>query len=49
MRVSWLFGALVTFGIGYLLTMTLIGAILGLPLMGLSLLILLGGIFLPNN
>ena len=44
MRTSWLVGALICFIIGIILTITIIGAIIGVPLIILSLVLLL----LPN-
>jgi hypothetical protein len=49
MRVNWLIGALVCFLIGYYLTITFIGAIIGLPLIVISLIILVIGIILPQK
>ena len=49
MRTSWLIGALITFIIGFILTMTFIGAILGIPLIVLSLVLLVIGIVLPGK
>lgn len=44
-----MFGALVIFIIGIILSITLIGAIIGVPLIVISLIILFIGIFLPNS
>lgn len=49
MRTSWIIGALVCFLIGYILTTTLIGAVLGIPLILLSLLLLIIGIIIPGK
>lgn len=49
MRISWLIGALVCFLIGYLLTLTIIGAVIGIPLIILSLIILVVGIIIPGK
>lgn len=48
MRSSWLLGALVCFIIGIALTKTIIGAVIGIPLILLSLLFLILGIILPE-
>ncbi len=49
MRTSWLFGALVTFVIGVILSITIIGAIIGIPLIILSLFLLIIGFFVPSQ
>ena len=49
MRSSWMFGALVIFIIGLILTLTLIGAVIGVPLIILSVIILIIGIFVPGK
>ena len=49
MRTSWLFGALVCFIIGIVLTKTIIGAPIGLPLIILSIIILILGILIPEK
>ncbi len=49
MRTSWLFGAFVSFIIGLILTITLIGAIIGIPLMILGLILLFIGIIIPGQ
>ncbi len=49
MRISWLIGAIVCFFMGYLLTITLIGAVIGIPLIILSLFILIIGIIIPGK
>ena len=49
MRVSWLIGALVTFVIGYILTTTIIGAILGIPLILISIIILFLAFLIPEK
>lgn len=49
MRSSWLFGALVCFIIGLVLTITLIGAVVGVPLIILSLILLIIGIIIPGQ
>lgn len=46
MRTSWLVTALVLFLIGLILTSTIIGAIVGIPLIFISLILLIVGIFL---
>ncbi|PIN73719.1 hypothetical protein COV20_05865 [Candidatus Woesearchaeota archaeon CG10_big_fil_rev_8_21_14_0_10_45_16] len=47
MRTSWLVGSLITFIIGFILTITIVGAVLGIPLLSLSIIILIIGLFLP--
>ncbi|MBM3231811.1 hypothetical protein FJZ21_00320 [Candidatus Pacearchaeota archaeon] len=49
MRTSWIIGALVCFLIGYILTTTIVGAILGIPLILLSLFLLIVGIIIPGK
>jgi hypothetical protein len=49
MRTSWLIGALVTFVIGWFLTSTIIGAIIGIPLIGISVCILVLGLIIPGK
>lgn len=49
MRTSWLIGALVAVIIGYLFSITIIGAIIGVPLILLGLFLLIVGIFLPEK
>ncbi|MEK6894206.1 MAG: hypothetical protein AABX10_01970 [Nanoarchaeota archaeon] len=49
MRTSWLIGALVCFSMGYLLTITIIGAVVGIPLIILSLFIIIIGIIIPGK
>ena len=49
MKTSWLIGALVSFIIGMSLTMTIIGAIIGIPLILLSIFLLIFGILLSGN
>ncbi len=49
MRTSWLVGAVICFFIGLVLTFTVIGAIIGIPLIILSILLLLLGIILPGQ
>ena len=44
-----MFGALVIFIIGLILTLTLIGAVIGVPLIILSVIILIIGIFVPDR
>ena len=44
-----MFGALVIFIIGLILTLTLIGAVIGVPLIILSVIILIIGIFVPGR
>ncbi len=49
MRTSWLFGSFVTFIIGVILTITIIGAIIGIPLIILSILLLIISFFVPGK
>jgi len=49
MRTSWLIGALVCFIIGVGFTITIIGAIIGIPLILLSLILLIVGIIIPGE
>jgi len=49
MRTSWLAGALVCFIIGIVLTITLIGALIGVPLIILSVILLILGIVIPGQ
>jgi hypothetical protein len=49
MRTSWIIGALVCFLIGYILTTTIIGAVFGIPLILLSLILLIVGIIIPGK
>lgn len=49
MRSSWIGGALVTFIIGLILTITVIGAFIGIPLIILSIILLLVGIIIPGH
>lgn len=49
MRTSWFGCALIMFVMGLILTITFVGAIIGVPLIIISLIILIIGIFLPNN
>jgi hypothetical protein len=49
MRVAWLVGALVTFIMGFILTITIIGAILGIPLIIVSIFILLLAFVMPER
>jgi len=49
MRTSWLLGALVCFIIGIVFTITIIGAIIGVPLIILSLILLVVGIIIPEQ
>jgi predicted membrane channel-forming protein YqfA (hemolysin III family) len=49
MRSSWLFGALVCFIIGVVLTISIIGAIIGIPLIILSVILLILGIIIPGK
>jgi len=49
MRTSWLFGALVCFIIGIVFTIIIIGAIIGVPLIILSLILLIVGIIIPGQ
>jgi len=49
MRTSWLIGALVTFIIGIVLTRTIIGAIIGIPLIVISIILLLLAFIIPGK
>jgi uncharacterized membrane protein len=49
MKTSWLIGAFITFIIGFILTLTIIGAIIGVPLILLSLILLIVGFFVPGS
>lgn len=49
MRISWLIGAGISFVIGFLLTSTIIGALIGLPLIIVSIFILVLGFILPDK
>lgn len=49
MRISWLVGALICFIMGIILTMTIIGAIMGIPLIILSVILLVIGIIIPGK
>jgi len=48
MRISWLIGALVCFIVGVGFTITIIGALIGIPLILISVLFLVLGIVLPE-
>jgi len=49
MRISWLFGALVCFIMGVIFTISILGAIIGIPLILLSLILLFIGIIIPGK
>ena len=49
MRVSWLIGALVCLIMGLIFTITIIGAIIGVPLIVLSIILLIVGIIIPGR
>ncbi len=49
MRNSWIIGAFVCFLIGWMLTKTIIGAVFGIPLILLSLILLIVGIIIPGK
>jgi fucose permease len=49
MRSSWLGGAIITFIIGFVLTVTIIGAVIGVPLIILSVVLLFFGIIIPGQ
>lgn len=49
MRISWLIGALVCFFMGLVFTLTIIGAVIGIPLIILSLILLIVGIVIPGR
>jgi hypothetical protein len=49
MRTSWLLGALISFIMGVILTITIIGAIIGIPLILLSLILLIVGFIIPQS
>jgi len=49
MRTSWLVGAFICFFIGLVLTITIIGAMIGIPLIILSLILLILGIIIPGQ
>ncbi len=49
MKTSWLIGALICFIMGVGLTITIIGAIIGIPLIILSVILLIVGIIIPGQ
>jgi len=49
MRLSWLVGAIICFFMGLFLTFTLIGAVIGIPLIILSVVLLIAGIIIPGH
>lgn len=49
MRSSWLLGALVTFIIGFIFSLSIIGLLIGVPLIVLSLLILFLAFVMPEH
>lgn len=49
MRSSWLFGALVCFIMGIIFTISILGAIIGIPLIILSVIFLFVGIIIPDK
>lgn len=49
MRISWLLGGLIFFFIGGFLTLTIIGAIIGVPMVLLGIFFLFMGVFLPEK
>ncbi len=49
MRISWLVGALITFIMGVVFTISIIGSLVGIPLVVISVLLLFGGIFLREK
>ncbi len=49
MRTSWIFGAFITFIIGLILTLTIIGSVIGVPLIVLSVVLLILGIIIPGQ
>ena len=49
MRTSWLMGALVTFIIGVVFSITIVGLVIGVPLIILSLILLILGLIIPGQ
>ena len=49
MRVSWLIGAIVCLFFGIFFTITLIGAVIGIPLIIVSVILLIAGFILPGQ
>ncbi len=49
MNTSWMVGGFILFLVGVMLTLSIIGSVLGIPMIFISVIILIVGIFIPGR